>query len=105
MNSFFVQLHTATSNGDADIRGTLDLNRKTYDLVAHTFSGSGIYFKQDSLLGKFTLDATAKVPDLIRKMNSLFHVNLADAEIKSYNYKGLLLTLICKMAMERFIRP
>jgi hypothetical protein len=92
-NSFFVQLHAQTSNGVADIHGTLDINRKTYDLVADTKSiDLGYILKQDSLMGKFTLDATAKGSGFDpKKMNSVFHVNLEDGEIKSYNYKGLLL--------------
>ncbi len=46
VNSFFVQLHAETSNGVADVRGTLDMNHKTYDLVADTRSrGSGVYIK------------------------------------------------------------
>ena len=92
-NSFFVQLHTETSNGIADVHGTLDLNRKTYDLVADTRSlNLGYILKQDSLLGKITLDATAKGSGFDpKKMNSVFHVNLGEAVIKSYTYKGLLL--------------
>ncbi len=92
-NSFFVQLHTETSNGVADVRGTLDLNRKTYDLVADTRSiDLGYILKQDSLLGKVTLDATAKGSGFDpKKMNSVFHVRLGEAVIKSYTYKGLLL--------------
>ena len=92
-NSFFVQLHAETSNGVADVRGTLDLNHKTYDLVADTRSVDlGYILKQDSLLGKITLDATAKGSGFDpKKMNSVFHVNLGEAVIKSYTYKGLLL--------------
>jgi hypothetical protein len=93
VNSFFVQLHTETSNGIADVRGTLDLNHKTYDLVADTRSVDlGYILKQDSLLGKITLNATAKGSGFEpKKMNSVFHVNLGEAVIKSYTYKGLLL--------------
>jgi hypothetical protein len=93
VNSFFVQLHTETSNGQADVHGNLDLKRKTYDLVANTRSVDlGYILKKDSLLGKITLDATAKGSGFDpKKMNSVFHVNLAEAEIKSYTYRGLLL--------------
>src|SRR5579863_5164012 len=92
-NSFFVQLHTETSNGVADVHGTLDMNRKTYDLVADTRSlDLGYILKQDSLMGKITLDATAKGSGFDpKKMNSVFHVNLGEGVIKSYTYKGLLL--------------
>jgi translocation and assembly module TamB len=93
VNRFFVQLHTVTSNGEADVHGTLDLNRKTYDLVADTRSVDlGYILKQDSLLGRFTLDATAKGSGFDpKKMNSVFHVKMDEAEIKSYAYRGLIL--------------
>jgi hypothetical protein len=93
INQFFVQLHTETSDGVADVHGTLDLNHKTYDLVAGTHSlNLGYILKQDSLLGKITLDATAKGSGFDpKKMNSVFHVNLGEGEIKSYTYKGLVL--------------
>ena len=43
-------------------------------------------------MGKITLDATAKGSGFDpKKMNSVFHVNLGEAVIKSYTYKGLLL--------------
>jgi translocation and assembly module TamB len=93
VNSFFVQLHTETNNGMADVHGTLDLNHKTYDLIADTRSlDLGYILKQDSLIGKITLNATAKGSGFDpKKMNSIFHVNLGEGEIKSYTYKGLLL--------------
>jgi translocation and assembly module TamB len=92
-NRFYIQLHTQTSNGNADITGTLDLNNKTYDLVAKTQAiDLGYILKQDSLLGKITLDATAKGSGFDpKKMNSVFHVKLDEGEIRSYTYKGLLL--------------
>ncbi|HXB31321.1 MAG TPA: hypothetical protein VNW49_15950, partial [Puia sp.] len=93
IKSFFVQLHTTTSNGMADISGTLDLDRKTYDLKAGTKSlDLGYILKQDSLFGKITLDATAKGSGFDPKnMNSVYHVHLGDAVIKSYEYRGLIL--------------
>ncbi|HEY4936592.1 MAG TPA: hypothetical protein VII44_08425, partial [Puia sp.] len=90
---FFVNLHTTTSNGSADINGTLDLDRKTYDLSADTkYLDLGYILKQDSLLGKITLDATAKGSGFDpKKMYSVFHVHLGEAEFKSYKYKGLIM--------------
>jgi translocation and assembly module TamB len=88
---FFSNLHVVTSNGNADIHGTLDLNRKTYDLIVNTQSMDlGYILKQDSLLGKITLEATAKGSGFDpKKMNSVFHVNVMDVGFKSYQYKGL----------------
>ena len=52
----------------------------------------GYILKQDSLLGKITLNATAKGSGFEpKKMNSIFHVNLGEAEFKSYTYRGLFL--------------
>src|ERR1700750_2066118 len=72
------------------------MNRKTYDLVADTRSMDlGYILKQDSLLGKITLDATAKGSGFDpKKMNGVYHVNLGEAVVKSYTYKGLLLDAI-----------
>jgi hypothetical protein len=91
--NFYVQLHTRTNEGDADINGILNLDRKTYDLTA---SGRGLdlgyILKQDSLLGKITLTATAKGTGFeLKKMNSVFHLNLAEGRLKSYNYQGLIM--------------
>ncbi len=88
---FYVQLHTATSNGDADIKGQLNLDRKIYDLAVSTRSlDLGYILKQDSILGKITLQATAKGSGFDpKKMNSVFHVNLGEAAFNSYKYRGL----------------
>ena len=92
-NRFFTDLHTTTKNGDADISGTLDLDKKSYDLsVATQAADFGYIFRQDSLLGKVTLKATAKGSGFDpKKMNSVFHVNAEEFNLKSYNYKGLML--------------
>ena len=93
VNRFQVNLHVRTSNGNADVAGRLDLDHKTYDLTARTQSADlGYILKQDSLLGKITLHATAAGSGFDpKKMNSVFHVNLEEGEFKSYLYKGLLL--------------
>ncbi len=92
-NHFFVQLHLETSNGIAEIRGTLNLQEKSYNLAADTKNlDLGYILKQDSLLGKVTLNATAKGSGFAPKlMNSIFHVNLTAAEFNSYTYRGMLL--------------
>ncbi len=75
---FLVQLHTETSNGNADVKGTLNLDSKSYNLIANTRAlNLGYILKQDSVLGRITLDATAKGSGFDpKKMNSVFHVNL-----------------------------
>jgi hypothetical protein len=93
INRFQVVLHASTSNGKADVAGLLDLDHKTYDLTVRTASADlGYILKQDSLFGKITLEATAKGSGFDpKKMNSVFHVHVEEANIKSYPYKGLLL--------------
>ena len=93
VNRFTVALHTQTSSGSADITGSLDLDRKEYDLVADTrLLDLGYILKQDSLMGKITLDATAKGSGFDpKKMNSIFHVHVGAADFKSYKYQGLIL--------------
>ena len=92
-NHFLVQLHTLTSEGSADIKGSLNIDRKTYDLTTHTNSlNLGHILKMDSLLGRFTLDATAKGSGFDpQKMNSNFHVSLGEGVYKTYEYHGLIL--------------
>ncbi len=89
-NHFLVQLHMVTDEGSADLTGSMDVNRKTYDLTAHTNSlDLGHILKMDSLLGRFTLNATAKGSGFDpKKMNSDFHVSLDEAMFKSYEYRG-----------------
>jgi hypothetical protein len=38
IKQFIVQLHTATSKGTADVKGSLNIDKKTYDLTAATHS-------------------------------------------------------------------
>ena len=85
-----MQIAYGNSKGNADINGSLDINIKSYDLTANTNSVDlGYILKQDSLLGKISLDATAKGSGFDpKKMNSSFHVHLRNAVLKSYDYRG-----------------
>ncbi len=48
-------------------------------------------------MGKISMQATAKGSGFDpKKMNSVFHVQLSDAEFKNYNYKGLVLDATLK---------
>lgn len=92
-NHFLVQLHAITNEGNADITGSLDLDRKTYDLSAHTHSlDLGHILKMDSLIGSFTMDATAKGSGFDpKKMNSDFHLSIGEGVFKNYVYRDLML--------------
>ncbi|HEY4966378.1 MAG TPA: translocation/assembly module TamB domain-containing protein, partial [Puia sp.] len=98
INRFFVQMHLTTDKGNADLKGTLDVDHKIYDLTASTHAADlGYILKQDSLLGRITMDATAKGSGFDpKKMNSVFHVQLKEAVFNSYNYKGLILDATLK---------
>ncbi len=92
-SAFNVVLHAQTERGNADIAGSLDLTHKIYDLKANTHAlDLGYLLKQDSLLGRITLEATAKGNGFDpKKMNTVFQAKLVSAEIKKYNYQGLLI--------------
>jgi translocation and assembly module TamB len=93
LNRFFIQLQAITSNGEADVKGSMDLKRKSYDIAASTkLLDLGYILKQDSLVGKISLDCTANGSGYEpRTMNSIFHVNVSDAKIEQYSYRGLLI--------------
>jgi hypothetical protein len=103
---FYVQLHTVTSDGNADVKGTLNLDGKSYDLVANTRAlDLGYILKQDSVMGRITLDATAKGSGFDpKKMNSVFHVAVGEAEYKGYKYHGLVLMRMCRTLRRPFCR-
>jgi len=93
VEKFSTQLSLQSSNGAANVNGLLDLTAKTYDLrLTSDGIDLGYILKQDTLLGKISLEATAKGNGFdYRTMNSKFHVHLTEGEIKSYTYKNLLL--------------
>jgi len=92
-NQFVVALNAVTSNGNANVAGTINIKTKTYDAHVRTQSlDVGYILKQDTLLGKITLDATAKGSGYdYHTMNSVVHASLIDGEVKGYNYKDLAL--------------
>ena len=98
VNRFLVGMHLATNKGNADLKGTLDADHKVYNLSVSTHAVDlGYILKQDSLMGKISMQATAKGSGFDpKKMNSVFHAQLSDAEIKNYNYKGLVLDATLK---------
>jgi TamB, inner membrane protein subunit of TAM complex len=92
-NHFLVQMHLITNEGSVDITGSLDAHKKIYDLTAHTNSlDLGHILKMDSLMGRFTLNATARGSGFDpKKMNSDFHVSLEEGAFNAYEYRGLVL--------------
>ncbi|MBS1597740.1 MAG: translocation/assembly module TamB [Bacteroidetes bacterium] len=92
-NQFIVALNAATSNGHADIAGTMNIKNKSYDATVKTNGlDLGYILKQDSLLGKVSVDVTAKGTGYDYKtMNSVIHARLTDGVVKGYDYKDLVL--------------
>lgn len=91
-NQFIVALNATTSSGNADIAGSMNIKNKTYGAKIKTDAlDLGYILKQDSLLGKITLEATAKGNGYDYKtMNSVIHARLISGEVKQYDYKDLL---------------
>ena len=89
---FQTDFHLVTTKGSADLKGTLDLDRKAYNMQAVTRQiDLGYLLKQDTVLGKVSLEATARGSGFDpKKMNSDFHVRVREAVYKSYAYRGLL---------------
>ncbi|HMH31567.1 MAG TPA: translocation/assembly module TamB domain-containing protein [Puia sp.] len=91
IDQFKFRLVANTSNGNTTITGRLNIPKKDYDLTAHLEAMDlGYLFKQDSLLGKVSMDATARGNGFDYKtMNARFHAVLLDAVFKGYAYKSL----------------
>lgn len=90
INHFKIKLNASTERGNADVNGVLNWKQKNYDLNAKTYAFDlGWLLKQDSVLGKITLEASAKGTGFdIKTMNTDFHVHLQEGMIKRYDYKN-----------------
>ncbi|PWT72902.1 MAG: hypothetical protein C5B59_14695 [Bacteroidetes bacterium] len=92
LNQFNTNLNLVTTNGSLQLRGSLNLNRKAYDLQLQTSKlDLGYILKKDTLLGKFSLESKATGRGFDYKtMSSVFHIHLLSGEFKDYKYKELL---------------
>jgi len=93
MNAFNTFLAANTSKGSADITAAVSNNYKTYNVKAALKKlDVGYLTKQDTLVGKITLNATAKGNGLdYKKMVTAIHADLVEGEIKGYTYRHLLM--------------
>lgn len=98
VSNFSTKLLLQTNKGTATINGYMNQASKTYD-----FKGSlnnvdvGYLAKQDTLVGKVTLDFTAKGNGFKPStLNTNAKINVKSAFIKGYNYQNLLLTATVK---------
>lgn len=93
MNNFSSRLNAKTNKGSADIIAHVTGMGKTYDIKAALNAVDlGYILNQPENFGKVTLQASAKGSGTDYKtMNSAINANVMAADIKGYNYKGLLL--------------
>lgn len=93
MNDFATQLNLNTTNGGAFVKATMR-NKSSYVAdVALNNLNVGYLTKQDSMLGRITLQANIAGSGLDAKnANAKLKVNLEHAEIKGYDYKNLTLS-------------
>lgn len=93
VNAFEAFLNARTSNGNAVIRGTMNLNAKTYAAnITLDQLDLGYILKQPQNVGKISLKATAagngfSYPGL----NTDIQAQLSDGTIKGYDYRDLVL--------------
>jgi len=90
MNEFNTQLALRTNKGDMDVKGTMN-SRDVYSAKATlTNIDVGYLLKQDTLMGKITMNATVDGAGFdMRTANVNYDVNLVSAQIKGYEYKDL----------------
>ena len=89
MDQFNIFLNTKTSDGNADVKGMLDIKNKVYDLHAKTDElDLGHILSQQNYFGKISLEASAKGRGFDYKtMSNTMHVHLAEATVNGYEYK------------------
>jgi len=92
MNGFNTQLALRTNRGDVDVKGTMNSS----DVYSATLSlnnvDAGYLMKQDTMMGKITMNAKVNGAGLDMKTASLhYDVNVVSAELKGYQYNNLAL--------------
>jgi hypothetical protein len=91
IDRFKVKLIAVTNKGKAGVDGMLDIKQKSYDLAAHLNAFDlGWLLKQDSILGRVTLEVSAKGNGFeVKTMNTDFRAHLEEGMIKGYDYRNL----------------
>ncbi|MEP7319159.1 MAG: translocation/assembly module TamB domain-containing protein [Panacibacter sp.] len=93
MRNFAAKLNTQTTNGSADITGSMSNGGKSYTAkILLSKLDLGYILKQETNLGKITLQANATGSGFDYKtMTAKVNAKLLEGEIKKYNYKNLYL--------------
>ncbi|HEY6975606.1 MAG TPA: translocation/assembly module TamB domain-containing protein, partial [Chitinophagaceae bacterium] len=90
MNEFNTQLALRTNRGDMDVKGTMNSHEVYSAEATLTDIDAGYLLKQDTLMGKITMNATVDGAGLDMKTADIsYNVNLVSAQIKGYEYKDL----------------
>jgi len=93
IENFSGKLNAQTTNGNADITGSMSNGGKSYSVKAVLNKlDLGYILKQEENLGKISLEANATGSGFDYKtMTAKISARLLEGEIKKYNYKNLLL--------------
>ena len=93
MNEFNTQLALRTNKGDVDVKGTMNRHDVYSAKATLTNVDAGYLLKQDTMMGKITMNATVDGAGLdMKTANVHYDVNLVSAQVKGYEYKDLSLT-------------
>ena len=90
MNTFNTQLALRTNRGDVDVKGTMNAHDVYSAKATLRNVDAGYLLKQDTMMGKITMNATVNGAGLdIKTANVHYDVNVASAELRGYDYKNL----------------
>lgn len=95
MDNFNSHINAKTNKGNADVTAKLAGKGKSYNVNADLNNVDlGYILKQDSLLGKISMKASAKGSGFDYKtMNTIVDANVESADVKGYTYKNLQLNV------------
>lgn len=90
-NNMGGKLSIATNKGTASVNGTFNANAKSYNATINLNNlDAGYFTKQEAMLGRVSLTATAKGQGYDPKtMNAVVDATLREAYVQGYNYTNL----------------
>ncbi len=90
MNMFNTQLALRTNRGNVDVKGTMNAHDVYSAKATLTNVDAGYLLKQDTMMGKITMNATVNGAGIdMKTANVHYDVNVASAQLKDYEYKDL----------------
>ena len=92
INDFNTQLALRTNKGDVDVKGKMNGNDVYAATVALNNVDAGYLMKQDTTMGKITMNAKVNGSGLdMKTANVNYDVNVVSAELKGYQYNNFVL--------------